>query len=147
MEFAPLGYLWRSLTVWHLLIWIGVTLALFFFLRRKENQSPPLSWIPLAAASLALLFAIFALIIGQIFGANYSAMQIWPSGMVIGGLFAMLAFLQSRISDQAKDLPIWLMIAGVVIAGNFNAFCIWLFPRIMGFGLIDFPRLSWGVQL
>jgi hypothetical protein len=99
--------------------------------------------LPLYLILLAIAYGVFALIFGQTFGDKYSWSQLWPSGVVLGGSFGALLFADR----SATRPPTAFVLFGVAVAALFYTFCIWLFPRIIGFGLIDFPQLSWGVHL
>ncbi len=143
MDFAPLVYLWDTLTVWHVAIWIALPLLMGVGLQLLADE--PVLWkvLPLYLIILAITYGIFALIFGQVFGDKYSWSQLWPSGALLGGSFGALIFVDRSTTrpPTAFDFFGWAM------AALFFPFCIWLFPRILGFGLIDFPKLSWGVQL
>ena len=143
MEFAPLAYLWGTLTVWHVAIWIAFPLLMGVVLQLLADE--PVLWkaLPLYLIILAIVYGIFALIFGQIFGDKYSWSQLWPSGALLGGSFGALLF----VDRSAKGLPTALGLFGVAMAAVFFPFCIWLFPRTVGFGLIDFPRYAWAVHL
>ncbi|MEY4838807.1 MAG: hypothetical protein RLZZ475_2666 [Pseudomonadota bacterium] len=148
MEFAPLAYLWGTLTVWHMAIWIVLPLLMGVVLSLCVGQ--PVLWktllwktLPLHLAVLAIAYGIFALIFGQVFGDKYSWSQLWPSGTVLGGSFGALVFFER----SANRPPTAFGLIGVAMAAVFYTFCIWLFPRILGFGLIDFPRYAWAVHL
>ena len=64
---------------------------------------------------------------------------------MLGGSFGALVFID-RYATRPRP-PIAFVLFGVTVAAVFYTFCIWLFPRFIGFGLIDFPKTSWGVQL
>ncbi|MBI1402159.1 MAG: hypothetical protein GC147_02965 [Porphyrobacter sp.] len=143
MEFAPLAYLWGTLTVWHVAIWIAFLLLMGVVLQLRADK--PVLWkvLPLYLIILAIAYGIFALIFGQIFGDKYSWSQLWPSGALLGGSFGALIFADR----SATRPPAAFALVGVAFAAVFFTFCIWLFPRVIGFGLIDFPKAAWGVQL
>ena len=147
MEFAPLSYLWDSLTVWHVCIWIGLTITFEMAVRKRSISKGPFVRTCFTALLLAISYGLFALLLGQVFGDTYPAAQLWPSGLVLGGLFTALGFLGDRFSEQPKNFPTWAAVIGVIIGANFYAFGLWLLPRVVGFGLIDVPKLAWGVQL
>ena len=143
MDFAPLTYVWGTLTVWHMAIWIAFPLLMGVVLPLRAGK--PVLWkvLPLFLILLAIVYGIFALIFGQIFGDKYSWSQLWSSGAVLGGSFGALLF----VDRSATRPPTVFVLFGVAVAAVFYTFCIWLFPRIIGFGLIDIPKFSWGVQL
>jgi hypothetical protein len=143
MEFAPLAYVWGTLTLWHMAIWIAFPLLMGVVLKLRADG--PVLWkvLSLYLTILAIAYGIFTLIFGQIFGDKYSWSQLWPSGALLGGSFGALLFTDRSASRP----PVAFVLLGVTVAAGFYTFCIWLFPRIIGFGLIDFPKLSWGVQL
>ena len=147
MEFAPLSYLWDSLTLWHLGIWIGFTITFEMAVRRRSIPKGSFAHTCFIALLLAIFYGLFALLFGQVFGDKYPAAELWPSGLVLGGLLTSLVFLGDRFSEQPKNFPTWFALIGVVISANFYAFGLWLLPRMVGLGLIDFPKLPWGVQL
>ncbi len=143
MDFAPLAYVWGTLTVWQMVIWIAFPLLMGVVLPMRAGT--PVLWkvLPLYLIILAIAYGIFALIFGQVFGDKYSWSQLWPSGAVLGGSFGALLFADR----SATRPPTAFVLFGVVLAAVFYTFCIWLFPRILGFGLIDVPKFAWGVQL
>ena len=147
MEFAPLSYLWDSLTVWHVCIWIGLTITFEMAVRKRSISKGSFERTCFTALLLAISYGLFALLLGQLFGDTYPAAQLWPSGLVLGGLFTASAFLGDRFSEQPKNFPTWAAVISVIIGANFYAFGLWLLPRVVGFGLIDVPKLAWGVQL
>ncbi|WP_298309090.1 hypothetical protein [uncultured Erythrobacter sp.] len=147
MEFAPLNYLWDSLTIWHLAIWIGFMITFEMAVRQKSKLRVSFARIFLTALLLAIIYGLFALLFGQLFGDKYTAAELWPSGMVLGGLLTSIGFFGDLFSEQRNGFPTWFAVLGIVIGANFCAFGLWLLPRIVGLGLIDFPRFSWGVQL
>jgi hypothetical protein len=143
MEFAPLAYLWGTLTVWHLAVWLAFPVLVGVVLPLRAGK--PVLWkvLSLFLILLAIGYGIFALIFGQVFGDKYSWSQLWPSGALLGGSFGALLF-----SDRsATRPPTAFVLFGVAMAAVFYTFCIWLFPRILGFGLIDFPKYAWAVHL
>jgi len=144
MEFAPLSYLWGTLTVWHLTAWLALAVLLGVLLPLRHGGSVIWLSLPLFLIMFAIFYGIFALLFGQIFGDKYSWSQLWPSGALLGGSFGAFVFVANGSSQR---LPFAFALVGVAFAGAFYTFCLWLFPRIVGFGLIDFPKLSWGVQL
>ncbi|NQX95322.1 MAG: hypothetical protein HRT64_10480, partial [Erythrobacter sp.] len=130
-------------TVWHVGIWIGLTITFEMAVRKRSISKGSFARTCFTALLLAISYGLFALLLGQVFGDTYPAAQLWPSGLVLGGLFTALGFLGDRFSEQPKNFPTW----AAVIGANFYAFGLWLLPRVVGFGLIDVPKLAWGVQL
>ena len=147
MEFAPLSYLWDGLTVWHVCIWIGLTITFEMAVRKRSISLSSFKRTCFTALLLAISYGLVALLFGQVFGDTYPAAQLWPSGLVLGGLFTALRFLSDRFSKQPKNFPTWFAVIAVIISANFYAFGLWLLPRVVGFGLIYVPKLAWGVQL
>ncbi len=146
MSFAPLLFIWSSLTVLHYLIWIGLSLLVGVILPLSAKQDITMSGIAIPALLLPVAYGIFALIFGQIFGENYAAKILWPSGMILGALFTSLPFMDKALNHQASDVPVWFGLISIFVGANFFAFFIWLAPRLIDFGPIDLPKLSWGVQ-
>ena len=143
-EFAPFAYLWGTLTVWHMALWLAFPVMIGVVLPLRANE--PIIWkvLPIALIMGATFYGIFALIFGQIFGDKYTWSQLWPSGALLGGSFGALIFVPNGSSKQP---PFAFSLIGVAVAAAVYTICMWLFPRIAGFGLFDFPKLSWGVHL
>jgi hypothetical protein len=144
MDFAPLAYIWGTLTIWHIAIWLALSLLVGVVMPLRFGGSVNWLLLPMFLYMLAIVYGIFALMFGQVFGNTYSWSQIWPSGALLGGAFGALLFVPN---GSSKPSPFPFALFGVVVAAAFYTFCLWLFPRIAGFGLIDFPKLAWGVQL
>ncbi len=144
MEFAPLAYVWGTLTVWHVAVWLAFAILQGVVLPLRYGGSVNWFSLPFFLIMLAIFYGIFALMFGQLFGDKYSWSQLWPSGVLLGGSFGALVFARTRSSIRP---PVAFALLGVVLAAAFYTFCLWLLPRIVGFGLIDWPKFSWGVQL
>ena len=65
MEFAPLIYLWDSLTVWHVGIWIGLTIAFEMAVRKRSISKGSFVRTCFTALLLAISYGLFALLLGQ----------------------------------------------------------------------------------
>lgn len=104
---------------------------------------------------LPMFYAMTSLVVGQLFGDHYSWSQVWPSGLMLGALVSSnFALWIARAIWQAKNKRLQLLALGSFVvplaAGFFGLFfsvAWWLLPRVVGLGLIDFPKLSWGVQV
>lgn len=144
MHFAPLAFIWGTLTIWHIVIWLAVSLLVGVVLPLRFGGSVNWLSLPMFLYMLAIVYGIFVLMLGQVFGNTYSWSQIWPSGALLGGAFGALAFVPK---GSSQPLPLPFALISVAIFATFCAVGLWLLPRMVEFGLIDFPKTSWGVQL
>jgi hypothetical protein len=144
MDFAPLAYIWGTLTIWHILIWLALSLLVGVVVPRRFGCLVSGLSLPMFLYMLAIAYGIFALMFGQVFGNTYSWSQIWPSGALLGGAFGALAFSPKGLS---QSLPLPVALFSIAMSAAFFAVGLWLLPRMVGLGPIDWPKLSWGVQL
>jgi len=102
-----------------------------------------------------VLYCMVAIIIGQLFGDRFAWSQLWPSGLANDALFStfILPVLVPAIwNERGQRLElIMLGILGIPLGTAFFGLLFsgvwWLFPRIIGFGFIDFPKHAWAVQV
>ena len=155
MDFAPLQWVASTLTIWHYLIW-AVVFLLHLWRGPKNNKAMPLHlrvWG--GAVCIPIVYCMGSLVLGQLFGDKFSWSELWPSGLATGAAistFFLVAILwETRAASERKLELLSLAIVVIPFAtgffGLFLAFAWWVFPRVAGFGLFDFPKLSWGVQL
>ena len=76
MEFAPLIYLWDGLTVWHVCVWIGLTITFEMAVRKRWISLSSFPRTCFTALLLAICYGLFALLLGQVFGDKYPAAQL-----------------------------------------------------------------------
>ncbi len=144
MEFAPLAYVWGTLTLWHLAVWLTIPALVGIILPLRDGRPILWAWLPLSMSLLAVMYGIIILAFGQVFGEKFPLATLWPTSALLGGLFVGLSFFSS---DSASRPPLGLALVSSLIGPAFFTFALWLLPRMAGLGLIDFPKLSWGVQL
>jgi drug/metabolite transporter (DMT)-like permease len=151
----PLAWVIGTLTFWHYAIW---ALIAGLSLWRWPNQEPPTP-LPFrmwgAVFMLPISYSMVALVVGQLFGEKYSWSQLWSAGLGLGAIFCT-AFLTGLVPalwvGKGKRIELSIMtfvfvpLAGAFF-GLFFTFVWWFFPRFIDLGPIDFPELSWGVQL
>ncbi|WP_416832569.1 MAG: hypothetical protein ACMUJI_06410 [Erythrobacter sp.] len=157
MSLEPLNYALNTLTFWHALAlsllcaptaWIYVNGNIDAQLVRN-----PIFGLLLQAGMVTWVYFLIAPVVGQVFGDKYSFAQVWPSSVTLGVTFAAMIITVSASrewSDMNAKLAGFLASAFVVFSlflGLALNLFLWLLPRVIGFGLIDFPKLSWGVQL
>ncbi|MEM6857927.1 MAG: hypothetical protein AAF559_08655 [Pseudomonadota bacterium] len=142
MRFEPLAYVLSTLTLWHGVIMIALV-SLMHFIGPITNGAP-IEWtrIPATVAMLASVCGIFTPSAGQLVGDNYPATTLWPTAFVFGAVFTSIPFWSSD-----TDAPVGFAIFSIVFGANFFAAAIWLAPQFLDVGIIDFPRLPWGVRL
>ena len=157
MEFAPLRYAWNTVTIWHF-----VALAAFMAPATWSYLSGRASVTSVTSEFGGLLFFTFMIcwmyflmapIIGQIFGDKFSFSAVWPSSIVLGVAMsaAFVTFSFSRDTEAfTTELLGFALLAfaffSVFLGVALNAF-LWLAPRMVGYGVVNFPKLSWGVQV
>jgi hypothetical protein len=154
-EFLPLRWVIETLTIWHYLAWAAF-FGLSFWRGPADKEAMPINlrlWAGIIM--LPIFYAMTSLVVGQLFGDNFSWSQVWPSGLMLGGLvssFFLVGFAEAIWHGDGRRLELFAF-GGFAIpfaAGFFGLFfsvAWWLLPRAVGFGLIDFPKFPWGVQL
>ena len=142
MRFEPLAYVLSTLTLWHGVVMAAI-LALMHFVG-PITIGAPIEWtrIPSTLAVLASVCGIFTLILGQLVGDNYPAKTLWPTALLFGAVFSSIPFWSPN-----TDAPAGFAIFSIAFGANFLAAVIWLAPRFLDIGIVDFPRLPWGVRL
>ncbi|NVE95984.1 hypothetical protein [Altererythrobacter lutimaris] len=147
MSFEPLVWLIGTLTPWHFVIWFSLAGIPAVVIPLATSQKPKLSVLVQVLWILGCLYGLFGLMLGQLYGDKYGFLEVLPTGFLFGlafmltPLFGLLSL--SRTSNDGLD---GCFVAASPIGGMFFGSCTWVFPRIIGFGLIDFPRYSWAVQ-
>ncbi len=144
MEFAPLFYVVGTLTVWHLAVWLTIPALVGIVLPLRDGRPIRWKWLPIYMLLLVVMYGIIILAFGQVFGDKFTLATLWPTSALLGGLFVGLSIFSS---DPASRPPSGLTLAFSLIGPAFVTFALWLLPRMAGLGLMDFPKLSWGVQL
>lgn len=144
MEFAPLFYVAGTLTVWHLAVWLTISALVGIVLPLRDSRPIRWTWLPIYMLLLVVMYGIIILLFGQTFGDKFTLATLWPTSALLGGLFVGLSILSS---DPESRPPSGLALAFSLIGPAFFTFALWLLPRMVGLGLIDFPKLSWGVHL
>ncbi len=144
MELLPLEYALESITFWHLLIWFVLSAVMMF---AAAEEAVPKRVV--ASANTALLLSILyfwmAPIIGQLFGDKFSWAQVWPSGFVLGAVFSLAAALHFLKRSSGASVAVSLI--GTPFFGLGMSAAYWALPRFAGLGLIELPRMPWGVSL
>jgi len=144
MVFLPLQYALGSVTIWHLLIWLALSASPLI---SAEARSILRRFY--IVANFALLIAVpyfwVAPIVGQLFGDKFTWAQIWPSGFVLGTVFSLAGAL--HFSKQSKGAGIAIIALGIPFYGFGMSAASWAIPRIAGWGVIDLPKMAWGVSL
>ncbi len=95
----------------------------------------------------AIVYGLCALLFGQVFGDRFPLADILPTGFLLGMGIMAVPMLTGWLDDTKKPPSFRFAVFGMVVSGFFYGFCLWLLPRVVGLGLIDWPKLSWGVQL
>lgn len=141
-RFVPLLYVWDTLTVWHLAIWLALPIVVGVVLPLRDGRPIMWAWLAAGPPVLALAYAVLAIATGQMFGDTFTLAALWRSTALLGGVLVelMLAGSQRR--------PPWPISLFFVAAGaGFVTFALWFLPRAAGLGFIDFPEAAWGVHL
>jgi hypothetical protein len=144
MEFAPLFYVVGTLTVWHLAVWLTISALVGIVLPLRDGRPILWAWLPITMLWLAVMYGIIILAFGQVYGDKFTLATLWPTSALLGGLFVGRSIFGS---DSASRPPLGLALVFSIIGAAFITFALWLLPRMAGLGLMDFPKLSWGVDL
>lgn len=141
-RFVPLLYVWDTLTVWHVAIWLAVPIVVGVVLPSRDGRPIMWAWFVGALPLLAIAYAVLAIAAGQLFGDKFTLAALWRSTALLGGVSVGLLLAGSR---QRPPWPVNLFF--VAAGAGFVTFALWFLPRAAGLGLIDFPEASWGVHL
>ncbi|WP_285711585.1 hypothetical protein [Erythrobacter oryzae] len=141
-RFVPLLYVWDTLTVWHVAIWLAVPIVVGVVLPLRDGR--PIMWAGLAGAlpMLAIAYAVLAIATGQLFGDKFTLAALWRSTALLGGAWIGLVL---AVSQWRPPWPVSLFF--VAAGAGFVTFALWFLPRAAGLGFIDFPEAAWGVHL
>lgn len=157
MEFAPLRYVIGTLTIWHGVALLAIMSPNAYAYVTSTAAKPALeSSLPglfLFSFMVVWMYFLGALVLGQMFGDKFPFAQVWPSALALG--FSMsVVFVACALAIDGKALTGELVLFSVFAIAFFTlglalfaCTAIFLMPRAVGFGLVDFPKLSWGVQL
>lgn len=142
MEFVPLLYVWETLTVWHLAIWLAVPIVVGVVLPLRAGRPIMWTWIAATLPMLALVYAVLAIGTGQMFGDKFTLAALWRSTALLGGAWIGLVL---AVSQWRPPWPVSLFF--VAVGAGFVTFALWFLPRVADLGFIDFPEAAWGVHL
>lgn len=157
MEFAPLRYAFGTVTIWHGLVLLGlIGLNVRAFVSDSSEGSvfhSSLTGLMLSCFLIVWMYLVAAPTVGQLFGDKYPFAAVWPSALALASMMSA-AFVAFALTSEGKTLTLEFALFGV-FAFVFAAVGLTLFvciahyvmPRAAGFGLIDWPKASWGVQL
>ena len=155
ISFEPFEWVLSTLTAWHLAAWAAF-FGLSVFAKPKSKEAMPIHlrvWGGIVL--LPIVYCLGALMLGQLFGEKYAWTQLWPSGFALAAIFStfivahLVPDFWSKRGRRGEIAVLGFMGVPIFVIqfGLFFTFAWWALPRIAGFGLIDFPKLSWGVQL
>lgn len=148
MSFEPLAYVWGTITHWHVMIWVALATIPTIVLPLATKQKIAPDAFAVFLWMFASMYGIFGLIAGQLFGDKFAYLEVLPTGFIFGAAFTLTPLLTSIFRKEARNGSTFgCVILSIPLGGLFFGSCTWLFPRVIGFGLIDFPKYSWGVQL
>jgi hypothetical protein len=157
MEFAPLRYAIGTVTIWHGLVLLGlIGLNVRAFVVGSAQESVFHSTLPgllLGCFMFVWMYLFAAPLVGQLFGDKYPFAAVWPSALVIAAMMSA-AFVGFALTSEGKPMTLEFALFGgfafVFFTAGLTLFiCLvhYVLPRAAGFGLIDWPKTSWGVQL
>ena len=157
MAFAPIRYAIGTVTIWHglvLLVLIGLNIRAYIDGSAQVSVfHSNLPGLLLGCFMFAWMYLLAAPLVGQLFGDKYPFAAVWPSAVVIAALMSA-AFVGFALTSEGKPMTVQFALLGgfafVIFTAVLALFvCIvhYVMPRTAGFGLIDFPKTSWGVQL
>lgn len=143
-RFVPLLYVWDTLTLWHAAIWLAVPVLIGIVLPLRGKRPIKWGWLARALLALAVMYALLAIVIGQLFGDTFTLAALWPSSALLSTLLVGMLIASAGPGQRP---PLGIAIAFVVAVAAFFSCALWFLPRAVGLGLIDFPEASWGVHL
>jgi hypothetical protein len=157
MGFAPLRYAVGTITIWHgvalLAIMSPTAYAYFTGNSGKTTLETSFPGLVLFSFSLVWMYCLAALLLGQVFGDKFPFAQVWPSALALGFLMAV-AFMVCVLAMDGKALTGELALFSVFgiafftpVLALFACIVVYVMPRAVGYGFVDFRKLSWGVQL
>jgi hypothetical protein len=157
MDFPPLRYAVGTVTIWHGLVLLGlIGLNVRAFLEGSSQGSVFHATLPgllLGCFTIVWMYLIVAPVVGQLFGDKYPFAAVWPSALVLASTMSA-AFVSFALTSEGRPMTLEFALFGgfafVFAATGLTLFvCIahYVMPRAAGFGLIDWPKTSWGVQL
>lgn len=150
MSFDPLTYAWRSITLVHAAIFAALVLVPVVMPRANQPDTVDFPGFPLNAVMILAAYFLFAPIVGQVFGDKFSFSQVWPSSAVLGMIFAgILVGAAGVVEGRSGPIGflVFAFVAGSVFLGlAFNLF-LYVFPRMVGWGIVQIPKAPWGVVL
>ena len=148
MDFLPIKYAAGTLTKWHLLAWLTISLIPLLSL----GATPPLERVGdslMIAIAFGLLYLIAAPLIGQIYGDKFIWSQVWPSVFVVSFLL-MVWFCIDRVRTEL-DFPLSAAIIFLTIGTLWFGICLslvtWLVPKAAAWSPDQFHKKPWGVSL
>ncbi|XUU60848.1 hypothetical protein ACRAQ6_00820 [Erythrobacter sp. HA6-11] len=153
MSFAALEYVWSTITVWHLLVLIAFLAIIALPWKKSKGDMPFLLRLHAGFLASTGFYFIASLAIGQVFGAKFDWSSLWPSCFAASSLFAtwvLFPTMAAACSKRSLDLlafSVFATLLAVVFFGFGLSAMLWAVPRIIGFGVIDFPQYSWAVQI
>ena len=157
MEFAPLRYVLGTITIWHgvalLAIMSPSAYAYITSTAAKPALETSLPGLFLFSFMVVWMYCLAALVLGQLFGDKFPFAQVWPSALALGFSMAVV-FVACSLAFDGKALTLELALFSVFGIAFFTlgltlfaCIAIFLMPRAVGFGLVDWPKASWGVHL
>ncbi|PLK24074.1 hypothetical protein C0V72_06790 [Porphyrobacter sp. TH134] len=157
MHFVPLRYVIGTLTVWHgvalLAIMAPSAYAYVTSTAAKPTLETSLPRLFLLSFMAVWMYCLAALVLGRLFGDKFPFAQVWPSALALGFSMAVV-FVACSLAFDGKTLTLELALFSVFGIAFFTlglalfaCIAIFLMPRAVGFGLVDWPKASWGVHL
>lgn len=150
MSFEPLLYAWRSITLVHILLLSAIVILPELFPAAGRADPNPTMRFAINAILLTAAYFLFAPMVGQIFGDKYSFAQVWPSSAALGMVFTGILFA-TAYSTEPQSSPIGFLIVGFLALSLFLGLALNLFlyvaPRAVGWGIVEWPKAPWGVEL
>lgn len=148
MDLPPLRYSAGTLTKWHLLAWLAISLIPLASL----NRAPPLEILGhclMGACGFALLYLIAAPLVGQVYGDKFTWSQVWPSVFIVAFLLMTwfcLGFIQDAPNFGLTE-AIVILTFGTLWFGICLSLLTWLAPKASAWAPKRHPKKPWGVSL
>jgi CHASE2 domain-containing sensor protein len=107
----------------------------------------------LACFLFVWMYLVAAPVVGQLFGDKYPFAAVWPSALLLASMMSA-AFVGFALTKEGKPMTMEFALFGVFAFVFFTMgltlfVCLahYVMPRAAGLGMINWPKLSWGVQL
>ena len=148
MELLPLKYAASTMSKYHFIV-LALVAAISLWNGSADRQGGAILHAAIAVAGITLVYFWIAPIVGQAFGDKFTWSQVWPSGFIVALLLMAWGNLGFWLRDSEYPLSaaLFFLTVGTSLFGLVISASFWLMPRVVGSGVVDFAKKSWGVSL